>query len=227
MNSFRPGLYSAVLILAGTAPLSAHDGEHGGGDDTTKFNTADLDLSASLTPAEFSSTFSTLTPRGQITKAFKKADGNRNGSLTLEEWLAYREGTFEHQEGLKFDAADTDVSGFLSLAEFAPTQPDNKPFIMTRAAFLGADHDDDGLISPGEWLEHRENGFHGSHGVSLGKFDLADLDGSGGLTPDEFAGTYPPKVKAAVVLKKFASLDDSDDGLLTRDEWNPGNRAAF
>ncbi len=220
--SFLP----VLLAFACTAPLSGHDGEHGGGDDTAKFNTADLDVSGSLSPAEFASTFSTLTPRGQIKSAFKKADGNRDGGLTLAEWLAYRETTFEHQETLKFEAADADDSGFLTLAEFAPTRPDNKPFIMTRADFLGADHDDDSLISLEEWLEHREKGFHGSHGVSLGKFDLADLDGNDGLTPDEFAGVYPPKVKPAVVLKKFAALDDNDDSLLTRDEWNPGHRGA-
>lgn len=227
MTSPASRFLPAILVLSCASPLFGHDGAHGGGDDTTKFNTADLDVSGTLSSAEFSTTFSTLTPRGQIKSAFKKADGNRNGSLTLEEWLAYREGTFEHQETLKFDAADADSSGFLTLTEFAPTQPTNKPFIMTRAAFLGADHDDDGLISLDEWLEHRENGFHDSHGVSLGKFDLADLDATNSLTPDEFAGVYPPKVKAAVVLKKFAGLDDNDDGLLTRDEWNPGNRAAF
>lgn len=227
MRSPFTSLVPALLALACTAPLSAHDGDHGGGDDTAKFNAADLDLSGSLSPAEFASTFSTLTPRGQIKSAFKKADGNRNGTLSLEEWLAYRETTFEHQQALKFDAADTDASGFLTLQEFAPTRPDNKPFIMTRAAFLAADHDDDNLISLEEWLEHAGKGSDHGHGVSSGKFDLADLDGSDSLTPDEFAGIYPPKVKPVVVLKKFAALDDNDDGLLTRDEWNPGRRGSL
>ncbi len=70
------------------------------------------------------------------------------------------------------------------------------------------------------------DGAHGG-GDDTTKFNTADLDATNSLTPDEFAGVYPPKVKPAVVLKKFAGLDDNDDGLLTRDEWNPGNRAAF
>lgn len=218
------GILAALACLATAA---AHDGPHGAANDTEKFQNADLDSSGGLVPAEFKATFSTLIPQRQIDKAFKKADSSRDGSVSLAEWLAYRATTFEGRETLAFNNADIDDDGALTLDEFAPTQSAKSAFIQIRATLLAADHDADGHLSLDEWLAFRGKRTRHAHGVPLSKFQLADIDGTGSLTPDEFGHVYPPKVKPDVVLKKFNSLDRNDDGLLTRDEWNPGRRGAF
>ena len=215
-----------LAALACFATASAHDGPHGSTDDTVKFQNADLDTSGGLSAYEFYFTFVPFTPQRVVDRAFKRSDKNRDSSLSLEEWLAYRATTFEGRETLAFNNADTDDDGALTLDEFAPTQPQNKAFIHIRASLLAADHDADGHLSLDEWLDFRGKRTRHAHGVALGKFQLADIDGSDSLTPDEFGHVFPPKAKAAAVLKKFNSLDRNDDSLLTRDEWNPGKRGA-
>lgn len=124
----------------------------------------------------------------------------------------------------KFAAADADADGFLTLGEFATTLAGKKPLIEIRARFLKADTDDDDRVSAAEWATYKNDNLPDDSNGRPRKFDLADLDGSGDLTPDEFAGAFPQGTKPAKVMKKFGKYDRNDDGLLTRDEWNPGKK---
>jgi Ca2+-binding EF-hand superfamily protein len=216
-----------LAALACLATASAHNGPHGAANDTEKFHNADVDSSGGLARSEFRTTFSTLVPQRQIDRAFQKADASRDGSLSLAEWLAYRATTFEGRETLVFNNADSDGDGGLTLDEFAATQTGRKPFIRTRAAFIASDHDLDGHLSLAEWLLFRGKKSRHNHGAAPSTFALADMDGGDSLTPDEFAHVFPPNAKPEAVLKKFNQLDRNDDGLLTRNEWNPGRRGAL
>ena len=209
------------FVLSLPLPLAAHSGhDHGPVDDPTKFANADTDNSGSLTNEEFATTFSTVTPEGSILRNFKKTDTDRSGSISLEEWLTYRATTPEGRARTAFEAADTDGDEFLDLNEFAGLMTGNKAFIYTRDAFLKADEDEDSYVTLGEWIDY--GSLKGPNKIGNSKFRLADLDGSDSVSPDEFALTYPTRVKPAVIMKKFVKLDRNEDSMLTRDEWNPG-----
>ena len=86
MTSPASRFLPAILVLSCASPLFGHDGAHGGGDDTTKFNTADLDATNSLTPDEFAGFFKPGTKSSSIMKKFDKYDRNDSGTLTRDEW---------------------------------------------------------------------------------------------------------------------------------------------
>ncbi|MCW1887173.1 hypothetical protein OKA04_20710 [Luteolibacter flavescens] len=216
------------LLILSALPLFAHEGhEHGPIDDTTKFITADIDVSGGLSLPEFTTTFATNTPAGQIKAAHKKSDSDRSGQVSLEEWLAYRATTVEGKAWAAFIEGDADEVEGLSLAEFAALHIQKKPFIHTRAAFLLADTDEDSLVSLAEWLAFSTRKNKTVKVVASAKFSLADQDGSDSLTVEEYATVFSPQTKPAAVIKKFTKLDRDDNGVLTRSEWNPGAKGSL
>lgn len=76
----------------------------------------------------------------------------------------------------------------------------------------------DGLVSFEEW-----DAYHSikkkPKKVKLSKFELADFDGDGVLTPEEFGYLVSRKVPFANVLRNFELKDFDDDGFLTEDEY--------
>jgi Ca2+-binding EF-hand superfamily protein len=214
------GLCLTLPLLAGTT----------GGTLTEEFNTADADTSGALSEAEFSTAFSTGLSRGKLKKQFRAADDDGSRDISLAEYLAFRSAAIlkdpNADPSLKFEVADLDIDGFLSLEEFAVLVPGKSALIQKRKRHLMADADDDNLVTLDEWLDYVESPQPDTSGIPFLKFDLADLDANDELTVDEFAGAYPPAVKPAVIQKKFDGKDANDDSLLTRDEWNPGGAAA-
>ncbi len=207
----------AGALALGIAPAMADD-------DTAKFNAADADDSGSLSLAEFRSTLSKNARQKQVLKKFAKADANDDKLVTLEEWLAYKADETEdetEEQTARFNALDTDDDGLLSYEEFSATRKGKEPLIETRKRFLKADTDDDGAVSLEEWLTYKNDGLP-DDGKPYRKFKLADLDGNDELTLDEFATTFPKKTPKKTILRKFNKEDDNEDGVLTRDEWNPG-----
>ena len=211
------GVSLTLFATAGTQPTL-----------TDQFNTADADTSGALSEAEFAALYEPALKKGRLKKAFRSADADKDKEVILEEWLAFRRAEIlknpRKAPEAAFEVADADLSGALDLFEFAPLVPGKKPLIVKRVRFLMADADDDDLVSPEEWLAYQERPQPDTSGLPLRKFDLADLDESGDLDVDEFAHVFPPAVKPQVVEKKFSGQDDDEDGLLTREEWDPGRR---
>lgn len=234
----KPFHFSAVATLAmvtvlTTSAFARRGGDDDGGnddspaDDAAKFAAADADSSGSLTLAEFSTTFSGGTRASKILEKFNKADTNNDDSVSLAEWTIYKDDTIpenENDDTAKFNAADNDSSGSLTLTEFATTLAGKKSDVEIRARFLKADTNDDDLVSLAEWNVYKNDNLPDDSNNRPRAFDLADVDTSGDITPDEFAGFFKPGTKSSSIMKKFDKYDRNDSGTLTRDEWNPGKR---
>jgi Ca2+-binding EF-hand superfamily protein len=234
----KPCHFSAATALALATVLTSsafarRGGNDDGGnddspaDDAAKFAAADADSSGSLTLAEFATTFSSGTRESKILEKFNKADTSNDDSVSLAEWTIYKDDTIpenENDDTAKFNAADNDSSGSLTYAEFATTLAGKKSDVEIRARFLKADTDDNDLVSLAEWNVYKNDNLPDDSNNRPRAFDLADLDTSGDITPDEFAGFFKPGTKSSSILKKFDKYDRNDSGTLTRDEWNPGKR---
>lgn len=225
MKSNCSPLIPAAIALAGLVtilPASAGTG----GTLAAEFTAADADTSGGLSSVEFSTAFSAGLSKGQLKKQFKNADDDKSGDVSLEEYLAFRAAAIlknpKADPALKFEVADLDIDGFLSLEEFVVLVPGKRPLIEVRKRFLMADADDDNLVTLEEYEDYRVSPQPDTSGIPFRKFDLADLDDNDELSLEEFDGVYPPAVKDAVILKKFTGKDANEDELLTRDEWNPG-----
>jgi hypothetical protein len=195
-----------------------------------EFNAADADTSGSLSELEFSTAYSEGLSRGQLKKQFKSADSDKSKSISLSEYLAFRSAAILKDKNadpaLRFEVADLNIDGFLSLEEFVVLVPGKRPLIEVRKRHLMADASDDDQVTLEEYTDYVESPQPDTSGIPFRKFDLADLDGNDELTVDEFAGAYPPAVKPQVIDKKFDGQDDNGDEVLTRDEWNPGGGPA-
>jgi Ca2+-binding EF-hand superfamily protein len=229
-----PAVATLALVAVLTTSASARRGgdDDGGNDDSpaddaAKFAAADADDSGSLTLAEFTTTFSGGTRASKILEKFNKADTSNDDSVSLAEWTIYKDDTIpenENDDTAKFNAADNDSSGSLSLAEFATTLAGKKSDVEIRARFLKADTNDDDLVSLAEWNVYKNDNLPDDSNNRPRAFDLADVDTSGTVTPDEFAGFFKPGTKSSSIMKKFDKYDRNDSSTLTRDEWNPGKR---
>jgi hypothetical protein len=196
-------------------------------DDAAKFAVADADGNGSLSAGEFGGTFSSGTRASKIAEKFAKADTDRSGGVSPAEWLVYKDDTLPENESddtAKFNAADAGGDGLLTYDEFATTLAGKKSAVEIRARFLRADTGGDGSVSLAEWNVYKNDNLPDDSNNRPRAFDLADTDGDGGITPDEFAGYFRPKTKPSAISKKFGKYDRSDNGVLTRDEWNPGKR---
>lgn len=223
-------LSAVACAVSMTATSFARGGDDDSpADDAAKFEAADANNDDALTLAEFTATFSRGTRASKILEKFNKADTDNNDSVSLAEWTIYKDDTIpenenENDDTAKFNAADANSDGSLTLDEFATTLAGKKSAVEIRARFLKADTDDNDLVSLAEWGVYKNDNLPDDSNGRPRAFDLADLDASDDLTPDEFAGYFAPKTKPSAIQKKFDKYDRNDDGVLTRDEWNPGKR---
>ena len=147
---------------------------------------------------------------------------------------------------LTFAQADVDASGGLTVFEFATTQGSGTPLVEIRRRFLpidvaGAfevvidpmtglpavdsitgdpipgDPIPDGVVSLDEWNAWRA--LAEKPKSDLSRFDLADFDGDGQLSPEELSYLVSPKVKFGKTMRKFDKLDDDDNGFISRLEF--------
>jgi Ca2+-binding EF-hand superfamily protein len=230
--SFAAVACLAALSSSAFARNGADDNGGGGSDDSpaddaAKFAAADADTSGGLTLAEFTTTFSGGTRASKIAEKFAKADTDHSAAVSLAEWLVFKDDTIpenENDDTAKFNAADLNLDGSLTYGEFATTLAGKKSEVEIRARFLKADSDGSDLVSLAEWAVYKNDSLPDDSNNRPRAFDLADVDTTGTITPDEFAGYFKPGTKSSSILKKFDKYDRNDSGTLTRDEWNPGKR---
>jgi Ca2+-binding EF-hand superfamily protein len=127
-------------------------------------------------------------------------------------------------DAAKFAAADADDSGSLTLAEFTTTFSSGTRASKIAEKFAKADTDRSSAVSLAEWTIYKDDSLPDDSNNRPRAFDLADVDTSGTITPDEFAGFFKPGTKPSSIMKKFDKYDRNDSSTLTRDEWNPGKR---
>lgn len=213
----RPLLLAATCLVSSGATAFAVDPTQ------AIFAVADVDASASLSQAEFTTTLASGVSAKVAKSTFKKADLNSDGELRYFEFQVYRgdvarPGKIE----LEFRLADYSGDGLLSFEEFISTGPSKWPWIESLKRFLIADANQNQTLTLTEYTAYRNGQATPPSGVSLLKFDLADLNDDGHLEIEEFAWTVPPASSIAKLEAKFNKLDKNDDGVITRNEWNPG-----
>jgi hypothetical protein len=131
---------------------------------------------------------------------------------------------------LTFAQADADADSHLSIFEFAKTQGKGTPMVEIRRRFLAIDVEGlpivdspedtqapDNLISLDEWNAYRA--LDEKPKSDLPRFQLADFDNDGLLTPVEFGYLVSPSVKPAKILRKFNKADKDDDGFISPTEF--------
>jgi len=146
-----------------------------------------------LTAAVFASVF---TAEASLQKnlydlRFIRADVNSDSKLTFEEFLATQTGLTRWVDAARrFDLADTDGSGDLSIVEFRNSHGGAKgPRATPYQAFILADQDGDGLLSPSEYaLTQAQNR---SPKLNYAAFSRRDKNGDGFLTMREFGVLVP------------------------------------
>ncbi len=150
------------------------------------------------------------------------------------------------KEHLTFEQADADHNGSLTIFEFAATQGPGTPLVEIRRRFLAIDVSGafaividpvtglqavdpisgnlvfgaaipDGLVTQAELsaylaLEEKPKS-------DLPRFELADFNGDGKLSPVEFGYLVSPRVPFTNVMRKFDKFDVNDDGFLSTVEF--------
>ena len=162
---------------------------------------------------------------------FKGLDRDGDGVLSLEEFLAERQGAEAIRKGTDvFAILDRDHDGKLTLAEFTNRPP--------RAQFRELDEDGDGYLdfkefwrgtmnSASQWQAERTfravNKNHDNR-ISFGEFISRpaegwffpiDQDEDGFISFDEFARAHPNLVENKHCQAAFAFMDTNHDGKLT------------
>ncbi len=122
-------------------------------DDEAKFNAADTNHDAALSLSEFAAAQSPGKPLVEARRKFLSADTDANNSISLAEWTAYKNdrGPDDNPHYDKFDLADLNGNGTLTLAEFAGTRSPNTNPTSVGKKFGKLDKNDDGLLSRSEF----------------------------------------------------------------------------
>lgn len=147
---------------------------------------------------------------------------------------------------LSFDKADADASGDLGIFEYATTLGPGVPLVEVRNRFLVIDTSGafepvldpvtgepvldpvtgeplqgdpipDGFVTKEEIAAYRALEEKPKSGLS--RFELADFDGDGVLTPIEFSYLFSQKTPAKNTNRQFNRRDADDDGVLTLKEY--------
>jgi len=130
-------------------------------------------------------------------------DADGDGQITREEIEAFRaavKARIEAEQLARFDEADTDDDGFLSLEEFTATLPGRIPDAIVERLFNHCDADGDGKISKEEFLK------------CLGRPTRP-------MPPRPPKPDLPPKPDDPRPLPDFLKpFDLNGDGVLSRDE---------
>jgi Ca2+-binding EF-hand superfamily protein len=163
---------------------------------------------------------------------FARADYNRNGYITMDEYRTWSDRTASSIGG--FDTVDRNNDGVISWGEW------RSGVRSDRASFDRLDRNDDRVLTRAEYenrpvlyggagamgdfrdLDRNNDGVltRGESRLSSYEFDRADVNNDGVLTLKEYANTTSSE------NDQFDVLDRNNDGTVSRWEWN-GNRDDF
>lgn len=163
---------------------------------------------ALLSPAAFSADFQ---GRGRLAQIALQYDANRNGVITRPEFAGIG-GT-----AADFSAADTDVNGYLSWAEFKAWH-DAKQSTQITADFTAADTDLNGLLSSTEFTNATTR-YRTNQATAATVFSLGDSDGDNALTLGELTTMRVGYGPAEKLMWGFALLDSDVDKQLSLVEF--------
>lgn len=211
----KAALLSVALAAAGIGTSSA------GLLDTSIFAAADIDVSGGLSTTEFNTTLqSGLSVRAQ-TKAFRKADYNRDAAIQVNEFLIYR-GIIQPENKIQvaFYQSDESLGGTLNWDEFVTTYGSTS-YVNIRRNFLRADIDANGQITLEEYDSFRRGQTPRNTDTI---YFLADFDGNAQVTLTEYGYFFGQNASETKMQNKFTRLDVNADGYLATSEWNPGVR---
>jgi Ca2+-binding EF-hand superfamily protein len=120
----------------------------------------------------------------------------------------------------KFEAADADDSGGLTLAEFTTTFSGGTRASKILEKFNKADTSNDDNVTLAEWLVYKDDTIPENENDDTAKFNAADANNDGSLTLDEFATTLAGKKPLIEIRARFLKADTNDDDLVSLAEWN-------
>ncbi|HEY1121709.1 MAG TPA: hypothetical protein VGE67_08920 [Haloferula sp.] len=214
----KTAITSALAALAlSSVPASAQ-----GTDYNAIFLAADVDLSASLSLAEFTTTLDAGISATAAARKFKGADRNLNGSIQLNEFLIYvKVLPAPTKAETAFEIADANVNGSLTFDEYVTLEKERTSIVTIRRNFLRADANADTNVTLAEYIAFKAGDYDKTF-ISI--FTLADVDADNEVDVTEFGYAYARGTAEAKIIIKFEKKDVNDDGVLTRAEWNPGVR---
>lgn len=136
-----------------------------------------------------------------VMKAFNEKDSNRDGRLSIQEYLATPE---ERQ----FRAIDTDGDGALSVTEYMATDEASGSESYVQGVFKARDGNGDGMLQPAEYRAT-------SPAIAFAK---KDLDGDGTWNVEEFHQADMVKASSEWARRTFEIMDRNKDGKMSPDE---------
>jgi Ca2+-binding EF-hand superfamily protein len=177
------------------------------------FKAADSNRSGGLSRSELDKT----GPQQfrDVKKNFDKLDANRDGHMTVAEYVAYKEKLRAAWE-VSFRKADLNDSGGLSRTELNAAQTQIFPYI--RKYFDAMDANKDGQVS----IQERDSFVPPRPSASAStdwqaQFKKADLNDSGGLSSSELSKT--PSGQFDDLKSAFDKADLNRDGQVTAQEY--------
>ncbi len=119
-----------------------------------EFDDADTDSSGFLDYDEYIVSSPGKKPLIQVRKKFLKIDADEDSLISLDEWLAYKSDDIDDdnwKNPRKFDLADLNDDGELTIDEFASTYPRKTKLKPILKKFEKLDDNDDGVLTRNEW----------------------------------------------------------------------------
>jgi Ca2+-binding EF-hand superfamily protein len=136
---------------------------------------------------------------------FRLLDANEDGALTFEEWRS-------NPPRAVFRRADVDGDGRLSVKEFQAVELPGASAARAQRMLSALDRDGDGKLSVEEFQRRQD--------VAKAVFQRRDLDEDGRLSLEELVKGGPEMAKNGTGAQALAAMDANHDGVLEEKEYS-------